>query len=57
VRGAKETKDDDGTRAYTQLEYIAIYMEEHDIDMYSVLPTGDMAQRSKETLIIVGSME
>jgi hypothetical protein len=34
VQGAKETKDDNGTRAYTKLEHIAIYMEDHNIDMY-----------------------
>jgi hypothetical protein len=39
VRGTKETKEVDGTRAYTKLEYIALYMEEKDIDVYLIQET------------------
>ena len=39
VRGAKESKEVDGTRSNTKFEYIALYMEGNDIDVYLVQET------------------
>ena len=39
VRGTKETREVDGTRVNTKLEYITLYMEEKDIDVYLLQET------------------
>jgi exonuclease III len=47
VRGAKESKDADGTQTNTKFEYIALLMDEKDIDVYLIQETwleGDLDQ-------------
>jgi exonuclease III len=39
VRGTKEMKDVDGSRVNTKLEYIALYMEEMNVDVYLLQET------------------
>ena len=39
VRGMKESRDIDGTRANSKLEYIALYMDDKDIDVYMIQET------------------
>ena len=39
MQGTKETKDLDGTWVNTKLEYIAIYMDEMNIDVYLIQET------------------
>ena len=45
MRGAKESKDSDGTPTNTNFEYIALLMDEKDIDVYLIQETwleGDL---------------
>ncbi len=48
VRGMKESRDIDGTRANSKLEYIALYMEDMNIDVYVLQETWLDRERGNE---------